>query len=197
MFKIITITLAIIFSQPSISEPSAEIKKLMSTPISAFDFFLYQLHEETRCESFLLHNKTSPYFCILKTPNYNKKENTIELTFRHYKATPALLEFKSKFERALENKKLKILEKELNSLLRVLGLTKGYAKDLTEIYKIGLIDHVVKRGGLKINDKEIGNIKSRFIVILELYHEREIFIARYGLDKIIKTKKKDTSIIVI
>ena len=53
----------LLISSTAHSEPSKPISALMDAPASAFDVFLFQLHERTKCQSWF-GNKDQPDMCM-------------------------------------------------------------------------------------------------------------------------------------
>lgn len=65
------------------AEPSQPISKMMKTPASAFDVFLFQLYEQSKCSQGWVGNQDKddrPDLCMTMI-NYNFNDNIIEMNY--------------------------------------------------------------------------------------------------------------------
>ena len=112
---------ALLMSVSVYAEPSKQIQKMLTTPISAFDFFLFELEEKCKCDKWFGNPnwKTDP---CMTTLNYDIKENLIILTFYIFEPNRSTTYMKG-FINSNEAQKEQILRTAIQKLAVVLGVT--------------------------------------------------------------------------
>ncbi len=148
------LSLIIFFLIASIAyaEPSKPISKMMKTPASAFDVFLFQLHEQSKCYRGWTENQDKddhPDLCMT-TIKYDFDDNIIEMhyfvTLKHKKMAG--------FKSATDKKKEEILKKVLADLAPLVGVEVS-----SMAFKFGMIQLTPIRKGWGTKDFDESEIR--------------------------------------
>lgn len=158
---ILVLTLFLAVSPLTVAEPSKPIAKLIGTQASAFDFFLFRLHEQSRCTSWFDGDTESPKLCMA-TIDYIFEDNLIEMHFVVDEDYDGMKDF----NQASAQRKETIMKEILHELAKELGL----APIIEEIpVKMGLIQMTPLRYGWSTNDFDENKIKDEIVNRTALY----------------------------
>jgi len=143
--KKILLLITLLFIQPALSKPDKSFKTLIKTPITAFDFFLYRLYNNSKCHFWPGYEIRGTPRCMDKYPQYDSKKN--ELTLSYIFSVDMTDEFDrvilGYFTSATKKGKIRILMIDMGTLMNDLGLSKyleDARKSRKKIYSPGLID---------------------------------------------------------
>ena len=134
------------------SEPSKQIDVLMHTPASAFDLFLFQLFERTKCQTWF-GSKDQADICMT-TINYDFDDNLIEMNFRALETYEHLKGFKA----APEKQKIELMKSSLTQLASSVGLTKASAG-----FRYGMIQSIPIRHGWSTKSLNMKEVKEEIV----------------------------------
>lgn len=90
--SLLALALALTWSGAARAEPSAEIAKLMKTPASVFDVFLFRLYESVKCSNWVGEVENEPDFCMTGL-HYDNDRNVLTMHFRAYPTNEPLGDF--------------------------------------------------------------------------------------------------------
>ena len=85
-------SLALVLSATATGEPSPGIKKLMSTPASVFDVFMFRLYESVKCKNWVGEVESEPDFCMTSLL-YDADRDLLSMHFRAYPTNESLGDF--------------------------------------------------------------------------------------------------------
>ena len=116
---ILGIALTYSLCSPSHADPSKPIRALLEAPASAFDVFLFTLHERSKCYqgAGVSDSKPRPELCMT-TIDYNFDDNVIEMHFLVSQKHPAM----HRFAAADDAGKRKILDERFKELVLQVGV---------------------------------------------------------------------------
>lgn len=153
--------------------PSKPIHKMLTTPISAFDFFLFELEEKCKCDKWFGNPnwKTDPCMTIL---DYNIQENLIFLTFYIFEPNRSTTYMKG-FINSNEAQKEQILLTAIQKLAVVLGVAKRESMGK----RYGLIQLTpIRRGWFSkdFNEPELKKeIAQRTVLVLQTKYKEKLY----------------------
>lgn len=101
--------------------PSKPILKMINTPVTAFDFFLYQLEESCKCDKWFGNpdSRTDPCLTLLE---YNIQENVIVMNFYVHDPSTASLYMRG-FINSNASQREQIMRSAVGKLAVVVGVT--------------------------------------------------------------------------
>lgn len=82
MKKILVVLLSLSFVQPLLAEPGPAIAKMILTPATAFDMFLFRIYEAAKCNNVLKNNNSDEADLCLSTIKYDAEKNVLSVFFR-------------------------------------------------------------------------------------------------------------------
>jgi hypothetical protein len=82
MFKYLAAVFITLFAQQVLAQPSPQIAKMIETPATAFDMFLYRLYEAAKCNNILKNNNTDEADLCLSSLSYDADQNVLSVFFR-------------------------------------------------------------------------------------------------------------------
>ena len=142
--KKILLLITLLFIQPALSKPDKSFKTLIKTPITAFDFFLYRLYNNSKCHFWPGYERDTSR-CMNNYPQYDQKNNELTLSFIFSFDTAD--EFDSdllaQFNSGSKERKVRSLMMYMDDLMDDLGLSNTFVdirKSSKLIYDRGLID---------------------------------------------------------
>ena len=93
MIKNLVILFSILFAQQALAEPSPQIAKMIQTPATAFDMFLFRLYEAAKCNNVLKNSNSDEADLCLSSIKYDADTNVLLTFFRVLPATEAMADF--------------------------------------------------------------------------------------------------------
>ena len=111
----------LMFANVVMARPNQPIMKMLNTPITAFDFFLFQLEEACKCDKWFGNpsTKTDPCMTLL---DYNITENIVTLNFYVHEPDRSTTYMKG-FINSSEAQKEQILRSAIERLAVVIGVS--------------------------------------------------------------------------
>ena len=82
MKKILVVLLSLSFVQPLLAEPGPAIAKMIQTPATAFDMFLFRIYEAAKCNNVVKNNNADEADLCLSTIKYDAEKNVLSVFFR-------------------------------------------------------------------------------------------------------------------
>jgi len=82
MKNIPAILFSLLFVQQVLAEPGPAIAKMIQTPATAFDMFLFRIYEAAKCNNVLKNNNSDEADLCLSTIKYDAKKNVLSAFFR-------------------------------------------------------------------------------------------------------------------
>ena len=82
MKKFKLILFSILFAQQVYAEPGPAITKMMQTPATAFDMFLFRLYESAKCNNVVKNVNSDEADLCLSTIKYDAEKNILSTFFR-------------------------------------------------------------------------------------------------------------------
>ncbi|MDH3630463.1 MAG: hypothetical protein OER98_05015 [Gammaproteobacteria bacterium] len=79
---ILVILFSLLLVQPVLAEPGPAIAKMIQTPATAFDMFLFRLYEAAKCNNVLKNNNSDEADLCLSTIKYDADKNVLSAFFR-------------------------------------------------------------------------------------------------------------------
>ncbi|MFC1859541.1 hypothetical protein ACFL9U_16150 [Thermodesulfobacteriota bacterium] len=168
----ISIVTVLMLANIVMAKPSKPIFKMLNTPITAFDFFLFQLEESCKCDKWFgnPNTKTDPCMTLL---DYNINENIVTLNFYVHEPDRSTTYMKG-FINSNEGQKEEILRSAIERLAVVIGVSAresmGKRYGLIQVTPVrrgwfsqdfdeaGIKDEVAKRTVLTIQTKYKGKL---------------------------------------
>lgn len=160
--------------------PSKPILRMLGTPVSSFDFFLFELEESCKCDKWFGNpdRKSDPCMTVL---DYNINDNLISLTFYIYDPSRSTIYMKG-FINSNELQKEHILRTAMERLAVVLGIavrdSKGKRWGLIQITPI-------RRGWYNkdFNEAELKDeIAKRTVLILQTKYQGKLYHLKRDID---------------
>jgi hypothetical protein len=93
MIKSLVILFSMLFIQLALAEPSPQIAKMIQTPATAFDMFLFRLYEAAKCNNVLKNNNSDEADLCLSSIKYDSDRNILSTFFRVFPAAEAMEDF--------------------------------------------------------------------------------------------------------
>jgi hypothetical protein len=93
MFKYLAAVLITLFAQQVLAQPSPQIAKMIETPATAFDMFLYRLYETAKCNNVLKNNNTDEADLCLSSLSCDADRNVLSVFFRVLPAAEVMDDF--------------------------------------------------------------------------------------------------------
>ena len=93
MIKNLVILFGVLFAQQALAEPSPQIAKMIQTPATAFDMFLFRLYEAAKCNNVLKNSNSDEADLCLSSIKYDADTNVLSTFFRVLPATEAMEDF--------------------------------------------------------------------------------------------------------
>ena len=162
--------IALLFMQPVLSKPDKYFKTIMKTPVTAFDFFLYRLYNNSKCHFWPGYERDISR-CMDKYPQYDPKNNELTLffIFSFDTADEFDSELLAQFNSGSKERKVRSLMMYMDDLMDDLGLSNTFEdirKSSKLIYDQGLIDKsLILNKADQIDIKKIKNsikVEARF-----------------------------------
>jgi hypothetical protein len=194
MKKLFLLSLILLFTGLALAKPNKSIKEMMDTPISAFDFFLYQLYDSTKCDSWPGFGQFTPSKCMTAKPEYDDENGSITLRYRIALSTndDTDMEYFEIFMNASEEKREKMHKENIYYLLYQLGLRKHFHKQENKSalnYPRGWIDGVFLPKQLK---KKLDKVKDQIILYIRFsYGNNLMYTGKRDKDGVITIEKFD------
>lgn len=82
MKKILLVLFSLLFVQALLAEPGPAITKMIQTPATAFDMFLFRIYEAAKCSNVLKNNNSDEADLCLSTIKYDAEKNVLSTFFR-------------------------------------------------------------------------------------------------------------------
>ena len=82
MKKILVVLFSLSFVQPLFAEPGPAIAKMIQTPATTFDMFLFRIYEAAKCNNVLKNNNSDEADLCLSTIKYDAEKNVLSAFFR-------------------------------------------------------------------------------------------------------------------
>jgi len=82
MKNIPAILFSLLFVQQVLAEPGPAIAKMIQTPATAFDMFLFRIYEAAKCNNVLKNNNSDEADLCLSTIKYDAEKNVLSAFFR-------------------------------------------------------------------------------------------------------------------
>lgn len=93
MSKHVLLLLASLASVAALAQPGPQVARMMQTPASAFDLFLFQLYESAKCNNLVKNtNAEEADLCMTKI-DYDPEANLLSVFFRVYPGAEAMEDF--------------------------------------------------------------------------------------------------------
>jgi len=93
MLRRILFILALLTSAQVAAGPSAQVERMMQTPASAFDLFLFRLYEGAKCNNLVKNTNAEEADLCLTSIGYDAKSNVLSTFFRVYPGAEAMDDF--------------------------------------------------------------------------------------------------------
>jgi len=93
MIKSLVILFGILLAQQALAEPSPQIAKMIQTPATAFDMFLFRLYEAAKCNNVLKNSNSDEADLCLSSIKYDADKNILSTFFRVLPAAEAMEDF--------------------------------------------------------------------------------------------------------
>lgn len=122
MYKLLIALLALCCARPALAAPDAAIAKMMQTPATLFDLFLFRLYESAKCNNVIRNDNADEADLCLSTLNYDADANRLSVFFRVLPAAEAMDEFIDEDEAGREI----ILLNLLHNTVRRVGALDGW-----------------------------------------------------------------------
>ena len=110
MIKILVILFGLMLAQQVVAEPSPPIAKMIQTPATAFDLFLFRLYEAAKCNQVLKNGNSDEADLCLSSINYDADRNILSTFFRVLPAAEAMDDFVDQEAAGRKEIMLKLLE---------------------------------------------------------------------------------------
>jgi hypothetical protein len=82
MKNILAILFSLLFVQQVLAAPGPAIVKMIQTPATAFDMFLFRIYEAAKCNTVLKNNNSDEADLCLSTIKYDAEKNVLSAFFR-------------------------------------------------------------------------------------------------------------------
>ena len=194
LLKNITLLIILIFTYSAQAKPSKSIKAMMDTPVSAFDFFLYQLYDSTKCDKWYGYQQFTPPNCMTKQPEYDEENDSLILYFRISLRTndDYDIKYSEKFQSASEEERMKMLQSDFDHFLYQFGLEKKPKKNWNKMglnHPKGWIDRQLFPKKLK---SRFDNVKDRMILNINFsYYKGPHYNAKRDIEGTVIIRKFD------
>lgn len=93
MKKFVMILFAILLGQPVYAETGSAITKMMQTPATAFDIFLFRIYESAKCNNVVKNLNSDEADLCLSTIKYDVDKNILSAFFRVLPVAEAMDDF--------------------------------------------------------------------------------------------------------
>ena len=93
MKNILAILFSLLFVQQVLAAPGPAIVKMIQTPATAFDMFLFRIYEAAKCNTVLKNNNSDEADLCLSTIKYDAEKNVLSAFFRVLPAAEAMDDF--------------------------------------------------------------------------------------------------------
>lgn len=93
MMRFAALLCALMLAQASHGEPGSPLAKMMKTPASAFDLFLFRLYESGKCNNVVKNNNADEADLCLTSIKYDYDENILTAFFRVLPAAEPMDDF--------------------------------------------------------------------------------------------------------
>jgi len=162
----------ILFSAMLLAEPSPQIAKMIQTPATAFDMFLFRLREEAKCNNVVKNNNFDEADLCLSTLKYEADKNILSIFFNVVPGAEPMDDFIEEEAGVRKEIMLKLLD---NTAQRV-GAVSSW----------GLLHSTPMSHGLKINRADEKSFRAalakRTTTILSTSYDGVVYIATRHFD---------------
>ena len=93
MKKVLVILFTMLVAQQVLAEPSPAIAKMIKTPATAFDMFLYRFYESSKCNNVLKNNNSDEADLCLSAIKYDADMNILSVFVRVLPGAEAMDDF--------------------------------------------------------------------------------------------------------
>lgn len=93
MNKVLVILFSLLVTQQVLAEPGQVIAKMIQTPATAFDMFLYRLYEAAKCNNVVKNNNSDEADLCLTSIKYDADKNVLSVFFRVLPGAEAMDDF--------------------------------------------------------------------------------------------------------
>lgn len=93
MKKVLIILLSILVAQQVLAEPGPAIAKLIQTPATVFDMFLYRFYESAKCNNVMKNNNSDEADLCLSAIKYDADKNILSIFVRVLPGAEAMDDF--------------------------------------------------------------------------------------------------------
>lgn len=140
MIKKLAIFFSLLISQQLLAAPGPQITKIIETPASAFDMFLYRIYEAAKCNNVVKNNNADEADLCLSTIKYDADKNILSTFFRVLPGAEVMDEFvelepaerKETLLKLLENTARRVGAVDQWGLLHSTPISHGWKVDLAE-----------------------------------------------------------------
>lgn len=190
--------LIILITIPSVAQTNNIFDELSQAKISALNFFLYQLYNETKCDIWYSNKNSKPTACMTKFPEYHKG-NLIELEFLIFLNTTDEydIQYSKLFKQSNKEKKIELLTIDFNYLSDKLGLILNRNNTTKEKFtSSGLIGDILSNTGF--SKDVINSVKeSVFVSVRFNYDKNHVILGKRDTNGILNIEIKQPKIIVL
>ena len=93
MKKVLLILCSLLVTQLALAQPSQAIAKMMQTPATAFDMFVYRLYEAAKCNNVVKNTNSDEADLCLSSIKYDADKNVLSVFFRVLPGAEAMDDF--------------------------------------------------------------------------------------------------------